>query len=398
MAMFDWLVNPVWAAMAKTPPLRQYRLSQLLVACVLGEEVVRNACVVPFINLCTAKGGEMANVLAVGGHATPLVMSDDQEKQMAFEAFLALLRSGHRQDSVAEYLPGLDADTFAWCVAFIALARQAKHTSGGMPSTPDDLPYSTSPAEARTQLISAWMEILHVRNRWFVNLLNDAGLLSPWDNMVDSFLGGAALAISRMKQKGDLQWQAKIVARSIPVECTDAMKLLIQVPFETARARDAVEALRGLIRANMPAIAKERVQKASPEEPESQFMQLGEPVPGFSEGSVIGVDVDAAMRKVRIVGDRRTVDVPMAVLMALWLVAEKEGWAGPTLWLQGPDGMRTFAGFGKVHAISARDAKAFGEAIEKKSVRSDATAVEGEELLGIRELLCICREGGFRIV
>jgi hypothetical protein len=386
MGLFDWLLNPAYAAINKAPPQRRQRLCQLVTAAGYLEFAPRELFVSRCEKLITAFGRATKESHAEAMHS--LTRLRRQEQELSRDVVLALLKCCDRSDYIPTIMNGLSSESYAWCLSLICFARYQDSLK-----TVDDIEYSSVPAEARGQLISTWGRRLEIRSTGFAQALSDHVFATDWDTLVETLLDSTALAASRL-DAATLTDRTKLITKGLRASGRAAIAFLVEARWESPECESDVAMVRSVF-------DEQLARRPGPPAKTSAAPGPSGPKPlGFADAKgTLLLDSERTSGRVQIVGQDETVEIAYSMLMMLWMLVDQEGWSGPCLWVGEANGSRTFVGFEGVGAVSSRDARDFVRALataQRKQGKdiSQTTAAFPEA----GRFLRLCSKGGFRVV
>lgn len=187
MTLLDRLTNPLWHKASKLDPSRQVIVALVTSAIGWFRQSIQQELVYPLET--SLKGSSL--------RAAPL--SGDEKAHLVDEALVALFRcckspsidpAGKVPAAVLQGLPEL--------LGILILGQAHDGAKGSLPETLDQTHYSRDPAEARTQLLVRWMEILRIASPLFVTIATARGFDGAWGGLVDHSISGMLRGFGRV--------------------------------------------------------------------------------------------------------------------------------------------------------------------------------------------------------
>lgn len=220
MSLLDRFLNPVWHKASKLDINRQRALAMVIVSYEACRKHIESQLITPVESFLRTSGIEAT--------AASKLLASEVKVQLVDEAFIGLLRCGKSPDSdPTGKVPAQILRNLPSLLGIFALADINHRLNRTSPNVLDQTQYSTDPDEARTQVLTKWMQILDVSSPHFVTRANASGFAEAWSQLAISMLSGMLKGFLRTPDDV-LFANVRRVAAEMPVHQVPLVENLIE--------------------------------------------------------------------------------------------------------------------------------------------------------------------------
>ena len=214
MGLLGRLSNPVWNKVSKLDTNRQRIVATVICSYGHLRQAIEEELVAPVESVLKASG--------IVPTAMDAGLSAESRAQLRDEALVGLLRCCKCPASdPSGRLPAKIVNGLAELWGACALADINHRLKRPSPMVLDQTHYSRDSDEARTQVLTKWMQILGVAAPSFVSQANACGFAGASDSLVNSFIAGALRRGLRecrrnycSRKRGALQQEFLLIAQA----------------------------------------------------------------------------------------------------------------------------------------------------------------------------------------